>query len=43
VKTFHAKKVPQGFKYNSGANTEWLTIEQIRSQIKQHVDPSFSV
>jgi len=43
VKTFNAKKVPQGFKYNSGANTEWLTIEQIRSQIKQHVDPNFSI
>ncbi len=43
VQTFNAKKVPIGFKYNSGSNTEWLTIDQIRSQIKQHVDPHFSI
>lgn len=40
---FSAKKVPQGFKYNSGSNTDWLTVEQIRDQIKKHVDPQFSV
>ena len=36
-----AKPVTQGFKYNSGTNDEWLTIEQIREQIKLHVDPNF--
>jgi UDP-N-acetylglucosamine 4,6-dehydratase len=40
---FKAKKVPQGFKYNSGTNTEWLTVEEIRSLVKQHIDPEFSV
>ncbi len=40
---FNAKKVPPGFKYNSGANTEWLSVDQIRSLVKQHVDPNFKV
>jgi UDP-N-acetylglucosamine 4,6-dehydratase/5-epimerase len=40
---FKAKKVAQGFKYNSGTNTEWLTVEEIRSLVKQHVDPQFTV
>jgi UDP-N-acetylglucosamine 4,6-dehydratase (inverting) len=40
---FDGQLVPQGFKYNSGTNTEWLSVEQLRDQIKQHVDPTFSV
>lgn len=28
------KKVPEGFSYSSGNNTEWLTVEQIRELIK---------
>ena len=43
VKVFNAKKVPQGFKYNSGENTDWITPEEIRKLIKLHVDPNFSV
>jgi UDP-N-acetylglucosamine 4,6-dehydratase/5-epimerase len=43
AKTFNAKKVPEGFKYNSGTNTEWLSVEEIRGQIKQHVDPQFQI
>lgn len=38
-----AIKVPFGFKYNSGTNTEWETIEGLRQLIVEHVDPSFSV
>ncbi len=38
---FKAKEVPQNFKYNSGTNTEWLTVEQIRQQIKTHVLPYY--
>ncbi|MBL7787820.1 MAG: UDP-N-acetylglucosamine 4,6-dehydratase (inverting) [Chitinophagales bacterium] len=34
--------VPFGFTYNSGRNTEWLTIEQLREQIVTHIDPSFT-
>lgn len=28
------KKVPEGFSYSSGNNTEWLSVEQIRELIK---------
>lgn len=38
---FKAHKVPPGFKYNSGTNTEWLSISEIRSLVKKHVDPKF--
>lgn len=40
-KQFSAKKVKDGFKYNSGTNDEWLTADQLRVLIKQHVDPNF--
>lgn len=43
INKFAVKKVPEGFKYNSGTNTDWLTVDEIREQIKQHVDPSFEV
>lgn len=33
-----AEKVPFGFKYNSGTNTEWESIESLRELIKEHVD-----
>jgi UDP-N-acetylglucosamine 4,6-dehydratase (inverting) len=38
-----AVKVPFGFKYNSGTNTEWETVDSLRSLIVEHVDPNFSV
>lgn len=37
IKKFEAKKVPPGFRYNSGENSEWLTVEQLRELIKQHI------
>lgn len=40
-KEFNASKVPIGFSYNSGENTEWETIESLRSLIKKHVDATF--
>lgn len=40
-KEFNAIKVPIGFSYNSGENTEWETIESLRSLIKKHVDATF--
>lgn len=43
VKAFDAKAVPVGFKYNSGENEEWETVDSLRALIKEHVDPSFSV
>jgi len=40
---FEAKEVEQGFKYNSGTNKEWLSIEEIRRLIQLHVAPTFTV
>ena len=39
----HAKKVPFGFKYNSGTNEEWETVENLRTLIKKHVAPEFEI
>ena len=38
-----AIKVPFGFKYNSGSNTQWESIDSLRRLIKKHVDPTFTV
>ncbi|MHA4846790.1 UDP-N-acetylglucosamine 4,6-dehydratase (inverting) [Flavitalea antarctica] len=38
---FKAKKVPQGFNYNSGTNNDWLTVEQLRTLIVDQVDSNF--
>jgi UDP-N-acetylglucosamine 4,6-dehydratase/5-epimerase len=43
MKAHNGKMVEMGFKYNSGTNTDWLTVDQIRDQIRQHVDKHFSV
>jgi UDP-N-acetylglucosamine 4,6-dehydratase (inverting) len=36
-----AKKVEPGFEYNSGTNTEWLSVEQLRKLIRDYLDPNF--
>lgn len=41
VMHFSAKKVTPGFTYNSGTNSEWLSVQQLRDLIQKHVDPSF--
>ncbi|TBR37472.1 UDP-N-acetylglucosamine 4,6-dehydratase (inverting) [Marinomonas agarivorans] len=38
-----AEKVPFGFNYNSGTNTEWETVKSLRELIKEHVDAGFEV
>ncbi|MEO1924757.1 MAG: UDP-N-acetylglucosamine 4,6-dehydratase (inverting) [Gammaproteobacteria bacterium] len=43
MKHHKAEKVPFGFKYNSGTNTEWETVDSLRELIKEHVDPNFLV
>lgn len=40
---FNAKKVEMGFRYNSGENTEWETIQSLREKIREHVDPDFNL
>jgi UDP-N-acetylglucosamine 4,6-dehydratase len=42
IKKFNAKKVPEGFNYASGSNTEWETVESLRGLIKEHVDSNFN-
>lgn len=42
-KHYDAKPVPFGFKYNSGTNQEWETVDSLRTLIKKHVDPDFEV
>ncbi len=37
VKKTNAIKVPTGFCYNSGDNSEWETVESMRALIKKHV------
>lgn len=34
-----AKKVPFGFKYNSGTNTDWESVDSLASKIEAHVGP----
>lgn len=41
IEAFNAKKVTNGFAYNSGTNDEWETVESLRSLITEHVDSSF--
>lgn len=41
ISAFKAKKVKEGFRYNSGENTEWETTESLRELIHEHVNPLF--
>jgi len=43
IKHFNATKVNEGFCYNSGTNTEWLTVEKLRELIVKHIDSKFEV
>ena len=43
LKTFNAAKVPAGFSYNSGTNTDWESVGSLRTLIKEHVDDTFEV
>ena len=38
-----AEKVPFGFKYNSGTNKDWESVESLRQAIVDHVDSDFEV
>lgn len=41
IKHFNAVKVPFGFRYSSGENSEWVGIQELKRLIKEHVDPTF--
>lgn len=38
---FNAWEVEKGFKYNSGTNKEWETVDSMQFKIKMFVDPNF--
>ncbi len=40
IEHHNAVKVPFGFKYNSGTNTDWESVDSLRNLIRVHVDPS---
>jgi UDP-N-acetylglucosamine 4,6-dehydratase (inverting) len=42
VDYFSAKKVFEGFSYDSGTNSDWETVESLQNLIKEHVDNTFS-
>ena len=39
MKTFDGRHCPDGFSYNSGTNSEWLSVEHLRELIRLHVAP----
>jgi UDP-N-acetylglucosamine 4,6-dehydratase (inverting) len=41
IKHFNAVKVKPGFKYNSGTNTDWINIDEMRKLIVMYVDKDF--
>jgi len=38
---YKASKVKEGFSYNSGENTDWVSVEEMRELIKKFVNPNF--
>lgn len=42
TREFNGRPCPEGFRYNSGTNTEWLTMEELRALIGEHVDAALT-
>jgi len=42
IKHHNAVNVEPGFKYNSGTNTEWESVDSLRKKIVKYVDPKFT-
>jgi UDP-N-acetylglucosamine 4,6-dehydratase (inverting) len=38
---FGAKPMPKGFAYDSGNNDTFLSVEEIKNMIRDHIDPAF--
>ena len=43
VRESHGEMCETGFRYTSGTNTEWLSVDDLRRLIREHVDPTFAV
>ena len=39
---YQAQRVEFGFRYSSGTNDEWLSVEDMRNLIVKYVDPNFT-
>lgn len=39
---FNGRRCPSGFKYNSGSNTDWLSVEQLSNLIEVHCNPGLT-
>lgn len=42
IASFNGIPCDDGFCYNSGTNRDWLTVEQLRALISEHVYPGFT-
>lgn len=40
IKAFNGRPCSDGFKYNSGTNSEWLSVDQLVALIEKHVNPT---
>ena len=40
---FGGTPVEPGYAYNSGTNPEFLSVEQLRALVREHIDPGFAV
>lgn len=38
---YKASEIPKGFCYNSGENSEWIDVEEMRELIRKYIDPNF--
>lgn len=43
ARAFSGSVCDYGFRYSSGENNEWLSVEQLRELIRTHVDSSFTI
>lgn len=43
IEKFGGNPCPLGFSYNSGKNDKWLSVDEIRDLIREHINPEFSV
>lgn len=43
ISRFSAERVADGFRYNSGENDDWESVESLRNLIVEHVDSDFKV
>ena len=43
IEKFKGKPCSEGFRYNSGTNSEWLTVVEIRTLVREHVDAAVTI